>query len=300
MRAGIGFAFVLIGCTSPADTEKHLPGATFTPHLDSRPADAACTDSIAFNGDATPDLVYTYSYDSNGWLSQATGVFTAGGPNDVITYSFNAFGEITHLLETNGVDFSLDTNTVDTARYEITSDYDASGALLDSTFDIASPGYTDTFVYAYSDFNAADEPTTEVVTETGQPSYTYELAYDELGRLTQATGAGETTAWTYDDTGLVVTVDTNNGEWIGTYVYDDEYRELNATTGGSDATTIATQEIYDWNGDELNTWTYLSGSTAAPTTLTTAEVDTMGYDCTSSRAPARQPGRAMRPHPARR
>ena len=271
---GLGFAFILVGCTSAAPDHR-LPGATFTPHLDSAPASVACGDDIALYGDPSPDLRYTFAYDGSGLVSHAEGVYTAGGADDTIDYTWGA-GGLTHLLETRGWG---------DARYEITAAYDGANDLVDYAWDAAAGSEHDHWDYALSGFVGTNQPAREVITEQGQPSFGYTLAYDATGRLVSATpDSGPATTWTYDDEARTITADTGNGAFDDVISYDDQDRELSDVWGGSDPSAIAGEEDYAWQGDRLDTMTYRSGSQEAPQTLTTVEVDTMRYGCSMARA----------------
>jgi YD repeat-containing protein len=273
--AALGFALLPSACTS-SDAPAILPGATVTPHLKSLATAVACGDDVAFYGDASPDIRYTYTYNSAGFVTQATGVYAAGGPNDSIDYTWDAAENFTHYLETNGPDQS---------RVEIAAAYDASNDLTDYTWSETATDYADSWDYAFSGFVGANEPSREVITEQGASGFGYQLDYDSFGRLTSAVpDSGDPTTYTYDDDNLTITVDTDNGAFTGVIVYDADGGELSETWGGSDPSAIASQDVYNWSGDELLSATYSSGSTDAPDQLVTVETDTVRYDCSSARA----------------
>jgi YD repeat-containing protein len=277
MRHGIGLVVCLgaclVACTSPS--EKKLPSASITPHLDVAATDAACGDDIMLYGAATPDLSYTYDYDSAGRMFHATGVYAAGGANDDVTYTYDNLDRMTGMVETRGWG--------DT-RYEIAADYDTLGELVDYTWSASSPTYNDSWRYAYSAFNQWGEPTREVITQQGQPDYGYSLAFDPDGRIISATeDNGPTTSYGYDDTGLVLTIDTNAGAWHGEVAYDDQFRELSETWGGSDPSAIATEQTYNWDSGRLLGATYRQSANNDPAGLTLVETDTLRYGCSSAR-----------------
>jgi len=166
-RLPLGLALFIFGCTSPA--EHKLPSASITPKLEARPANAACGDDITLYGDPSPDLRYTYDYDADGNVTHATGVYTGGGANDDVTYTFDNLDRMTHMLETRAWG--------DT-RYEITADYDSLGELVDYITDDSGATFHDNWTYTYSQFNAQGEPAREVITEAGQQPYGYNLTYD--------------------------------------------------------------------------------------------------------------------------
>lgn len=280
MRAGIGFVMFVVGCAPSADHQ--LPSATFTPHLASATTAVACGDDIALYGNTAPDLRYRFTYDNAGRLAHADGAYTAGGNDDSIDYTW-AGDNLTHLLETRGFGDS---------RVEITADYDASNSLIDYTWDLTEPSYHDSWSYVFSSFVGVDQPTREVITEQGQPDFGYQLAYDASHRLVTATpDSGPSTTWTYDDAARTIAIDTGSGAFHGVVAFDAQDRELSETWGGSDPSMVDSDLAYAWNGDQLDSSTYRSGTTAAPHQLATVEVDTIRYDCAMARASS---GRGIR------
>jgi len=282
MRLRLGLALFIFGgsfgCTSPA--EHKLPSASITPKLDSRPANAACGDDITLNGDTAPDLRYAYDFDGDGNLTHATGVYTAGGANDSIDYTYDNLDRMTHMLESRGWG--------DT-RFEITADYDTLGELVDYIYDESGTNFHDNWTYGYSQFNAQGEPAREVITQPGQPDIGYTLNYDPDGRLSGwSQDNGPSTTYTYDDAAGTITMDTNNGQWTGVIAYDSDFRELSETYGGSDPSAIATDYAYNWDSDRLLSATYRQSPNNDPAQLTTVEVDTLQYNCAAARQLARQ------------
>ncbi len=273
MRMRLGLVLFIFGCASP--TEKKLPSAQVTPrNLDARPANAACGDAISINGATTPDLRYAYDYDGDGNLVHATGVDTAGGANDDITYTYDNLDRMTHMLETHGWG--------DT-RYEIIANYDSLGQLNTYVTNEASGTWSDSWTYAYSQFNAQGEPAREEITQQGQPAFGYTLQYDGDGRLTGWTDdSGDASTYTYDDAAGTITIDTNHGAWTGTITYDADLRELSETYGGSDPNAIATDYEYSWSGDRLLGMTYKQSPNNDPAQMTTVESDQLDYSCANA------------------
>jgi YD repeat-containing protein len=273
--AALGFVLLPSACTS-SDAPPVLPGVTVTPHVKSLATAVACGDDVAFYADATPDIRYTYTYDSAGLVTSSTGVYTAGGPNDSIVYTWDAAENFTHYLETNGPDQST---------VEIAAAYDASSDLTDYTWSETATDYADSWDAAFSGFIGLNEPSRELTTEQGAASIGYQLDYDSFGRLTEAApDTGDSTTYTYDDDNLTIIGDTGNGAFTDVMVYDADGVELSETWGGSDPSAIASQDVYNWSGDELLSATYSSGSTDATDQLVTYETDTVRYDCSSARA----------------
>lgn len=274
MRMRLGLVLFIFGCASP--TEKRLPSASVTPrNANARPANAACGDAITLNGDTAPDLRYAYDYDGDGNLVHATGVYTAGGANDDVTYTYDNLDRMTHMLETRGWG--------DT-RYEITANYDSLGQLVTYQTNEASGTWSDAWTYAYSQFNAQGEPAREDITEQGGQPFGYTLAYDADGRLTGWTDdSGDTTTYSYDDVTGVITMDTNHGQWTGSITYDADLREVSETYGGTDPNAIATDYEYNWASDRLLDATFKQSPNNDPSQMTIIEADQLDYSCAASR-----------------
>ncbi len=283
MRGGFGLVLFTIGCTSSSPADHKLPSARLAPHLDSSTAAIACGEDVAWNGDATPDERFAFTYDANGFLTHADGAYTAGGANESIDYSYDADGNFTHMLDANGAGGS---------QSEIAADYDATDGLVDYSWSYAAPGYTDAWTYAMSSFLGPWQPQRELVTEQGQPGVGYTLAYDGDGRLVTATPDGGTpTTYAYDDQALTLTIDTGAGAFHGVIAYDTDFRELSEVWGGTDPDAIASSTVFDWSGDQLNAITYSSG-----TPLQVVEVDTLRYTCAAAHRAGTTRLLTARPH----
>ncbi len=226
----------------------------------------ACGDAVEFNGDATPDELYSYSYDELGRLVGEIGSYPYSDADETIALQYDNLDHEMH---------SLDTYPNGGGTVEITMGYDTLGDLVDYTYAVAAPDDNDTQHYAMSAFGVTGQPAVEVVSDTNAPDAHYVLAYDASWRIVSAVRDGtSTTAYTYDDDGRTVTIDTDSGAFTGTIVYDDDNDELFEAWGGSDPTAVASQTTYDYDGDQLLGMTYESG-----TPLATVEVDTLRY-CT--------------------
>ena len=101
MRTKLGLVLLVAGCTS-SPTDHKLPSASLTPRADTAATSIACGDAIAFDGDATTDLTYGFSYNSAGEMIHADGVYAAGGPDDEVAYTWDASGDFTGMNENNG------------------------------------------------------------------------------------------------------------------------------------------------------------------------------------------------------
>jgi YD repeat-containing protein len=273
MRAVL-FLAALAACSSQASPK--LPGGSITPHLDGNPANAACGDDVAYDGDSTPDIRYRYAYDSLGRLSHETGTYAAGS-DDSIDYTWDHLDHMTHMVQTRG--------WYDTA-YEIVADYDVLGDLVDYSWHQSALDYDEQMAYAYSDFDGSGNPARELVSQTGQPDTGYSLDYDALGRVAHVVqDGGSTTTYTYDDAATrTLTIDTGDGAFHGVIVYDDQNREQSEAWGGTDPTAIASTTQYDWNDGQLLGATFQQGSDNSPASLATIEVDTLVYGCANTRS----------------
>jgi YD repeat-containing protein len=261
-------------CSSPSSPR--LPGGSITPHLEGNPANSACGDDVAYDGDTTPDVRYRYAFDGLGRVSHETGTDATGTP-DSIDYTWDHLDHMTHMVQTRA---AYET------RYEIVEDFDALGDLVDYSWHASDPlaSYDEMQEYAYAQFDGNGNPAHEVATLTGQPAIGVELVYDALGRIARSVqDNGSTTTYTYDDAATrTVTIDTDGGASHGVIVYDDQSREQSEAWDGTGAGVIASATQYDWNGGQLLGATFQQGSTDAPHTLVTYQVDTLVYDCTRS------------------
>jgi YD repeat-containing protein len=276
MRIVLGCSLLAVAACGTTSADDHkVPGASLTPKPDTGTVSQPCGDSIAWNGDASPDAIYTYAYNAAGELTGATGVFTAGGPDDVIAYGYDAAGDFTSMTESDGSGGWTS---------DITAAYDPTDGLTDYDTSWAGGGSSDGWDYAMSAFVAPWQPGREVLTETGGQPFGYTLAYDSSGRLTLATpDSGAPTTYTYDDAAGTLALDTGSGAFTGLISYDDNGNELSEVWGGTDPSVIDSSTVYVWNDGALVSATYSSGTQAAPTTLAVEEVDTMLYNCPAAK-----------------
>src|SRR5262249_16711211 len=115
----------------------------------------------------------------------------------------------------------------------------------------------------------------------------YNLVYDASDRLVQAVpDSGPATTWTYDEVARTITASYDNGAYVDVMAYNADYLPLTESWTGSAAGVIDAAETYAWNGTQLDTTTYRSGSEAAPHQLDVIQVDTMRYSCAAARAAA--------------
>ena len=275
MRIHYSLFVLAIGCSGSGQTAHKLPGVAFTPHLTAQDSAVACGDNITLGSDSSPDALYTYSFDGTGLVTHAVGVFPGGGPDDAIDYTYDGSDNLTSMVEAHGFGDS---------QADISATYDPTNGLTDYTWAYTQGTYNDSWTYVLSSFVAPWEPAHETITEAGQPDYDYDLTWDADGRLTGYTdGAGNATTYTYDDAAGTITMTTNNGAFTGLLTYDDGDRLLSEVYGGSDPNAWASSYAYAWNGDQLLTETYSSGTQDAPKTLTLVETDAIQYNCPAAR-----------------
>ncbi len=280
-KTGLGLAVVLSACTA-SPTETLLPSATFTPHLESQASSVACGEDVAFNGSPTADLAYGFSYDAAGRITHAGGTWS-DGTVDSIDYGWNG-DNFAHMLSVSGYG----------SQSEIAANYDVSNNLVDYTWSYTDPSYQESWSYAFSNFLAPNQPTREEITGIDQATFGYELVYDGSNRLIEAVpDSGASTTWAYDDAARTITIDTASGAFTGVITYDDGSREVSATWGGSDPAAIDSEEGYLWNGDQLLSETYRSGSAEAPHSLDYSQVGTVRYTCAAARQHAGSTTRGM-------
>jgi YD repeat-containing protein len=279
MKRALLFAAFVAACNTPASPK--LPGGSITPHLDGNPANAACGDDIAYDGDTGIDVSYRYAYDALGRLSHATGTYAVGSA-DSIDYTWDHLDHMTHLFETR--------QWWGTSQ-EIIEDYDALGDLVDYSWHETAYKYDYEQTYAYSSFDINGNPARELehVDDSSQPPIPdvgYSLDYDSLGRvLLVVADTGSTTTYTYDDSATrTVTIDTDDGANHGVIVYDDQSREQSEAWDGTGSGVWASATQYDWSDSQLLGATFESGTDDAPHVLTTTEVDTLVYDCADVRS----------------
>lgn len=270
--ASLTFAMSLVaGCGGSGGSQK-LPGLSFTPQLSARQAGIACGDDVDWSGDGSLDARYTYAFDDAGQLSHATGVFTAGGPDDNLDYSYDGAGNFTHLLESTGAGGST---------YEVSATYDGGNLATYATAYDGPDGHQG-YTYALSDYTNA-QPGTEVISVDGGGTETWTLSYDADGRLVSASSdQGDRETWTYDDAAGTITVEEDGGAFTGVIAYDADFREMSEVWGGSSPAAVASVTTFTWEGEELVSESFQSGTEEAPTVLQMWEVDTLRYDCESA------------------
>lgn len=244
---------LLAACSAPA--EPKLPGVALAPSLQARKTTNACATEISWDG-AHVGVTFRYHYDDLGRLAAATGRYV-GGQTDRIDYEWDNLDHLVH---------SLHVRPADNLRDEVTAQYSTLGDLLEYTMD----GRT----YVYSQFTDAGRPTRQMISGYGETE-TYVIEYDAMNRVARISpeAGGDATIYTYDDDGRTITI--TSGVHRGVITYDAGDHQLSETWTGD----IATEELYTWTGDRLNTITFRSGSELAPSVLETREVHTYRYSC---------------------
>ena len=167
----------------------------------------------------------------------------------------------------------LDTYPDNGGNVVLSVDYDTLGDLVDYTYAVSAPGNVSTQHYAMSAFSPSGQPTVEVISQTGLPDAHYVLAYDQLSRIvTAVSDEGSVTTYRYDDDGRTVSVDTDDGAFTGTIVYDADNYELMESWGGANPAAVASQTTYAYDGDRLLGMQYERG-----TPLVLVENDSLRY-----------------------
>jgi YD repeat-containing protein len=259
-------AFLAVAACSPAPVQR-LPGGSLTPKAQTRMAASACGYDVALDTGTPPVVRFRYARDVFGRVAHATGSYTTG-PDESIDYAYDHLDHMTHML---------DTRTFGSVHVEITERYDTLGDLLE----YAQLGGDGAANYTYSMFSDTGQPTREVIS-AGRDQLGYQITYDAADRVVLVTADdGTITRYTYDDDGRTMTMDTGNGAFHGVVIYDDRDHELSESWDGTDPGALASENLYDWDGDRLLSITYRSGSQAAPHQLATVQVDTLRYDCTT-------------------
>lgn len=287
MQTKLLCALLLAACAPESDNP--LPSATNTPHLSSLVTTAPCGEDLAFYGATAPDLRYAFDYDNGGRIQSATGTWLESGVVETNDYDW-AGDNLTHILSTSGWDGTT---------AEVTASYDATNNLVDYTYVYTSPDYAESWTYAFSSFIAPGRPARETISSGGE-SYGYDLLYDAHDRLVAAVpDDGAATTWTYDDVARTITMDYDNGAYVGVTTYDAQNRQLGEAYTGSHPDVIDSDETWVWNGDNLHTVTSRSGTEEAPHTLEVVSTATMRYACSSARRAGNPLSRIARVHPMR-
>ena len=255
----------LAACDQPP--VRKLPGADLAPHLRSRTPPAACGIDVTYDEGV---VRYRHDFDERGRVAVATGRVGADIVESV-AYEWDHLGHLVHLRQTS---------TYGGAGIVIVAQYDTLGDLLEYTWTHSAPGYQRAQRYAYSDFSDGGLPAREEITLDGE-TRTFRLAYDANGRIVATTpeGEGPTTIYTYDDAARTITIDSDGGAVRGVFAFDAEDRQLSETWDGTAPGTVASADLFEWDGDRLLTITHRSGTPAQPRELRTVAVDTYRYDC---------------------
>lgn len=275
------FSVLLVGCSA---SEPKLPSATFTPHLESRQASVACGADVAYNGNATWDLRYAYTYDSGGRLVAGSGTWAAPNSNVVDTFAYTYAGDnFTGYVYTSGWDGSQEAIDVD---------YDAADNMTNYTWSYNDGTNTDAWSYAYSQFVGPNQPMHEDITHGSDPAHFYNFVYDADHRLVQAVpDSGDTWSWTYDDAARTITADLGNGAIHGVSTYTADFYPLSETWGGTNPDVVPSSTSYTWDTDRLISTAYTYGSDSS--------ITTERYDCTAARLGKGVMTRVVTPHAGR-
>ncbi len=240
-----------------------LPGASLAPQLRNTLPVAACGTDIAFSETGAVDARYRYLYDAFGRLSFARGSFVGTPYEDTIEYRWDNLDQVAAIIERSSWDGSV---------AEVQALYSTLGDLVEYTARRAGQLERHT----YDDVDPSGHPGVEKIDlgegKISQASAVYALHYDAVGRLVLATSDdGPTTVYTYDDDARTITIDTDDGAFVGVIEYDGDDHQLAEHWSGSDPMAEETERIFTWTGDRLDRTTYRAGDDV--------QIETYLYDC---------------------
>ena len=246
---------LLAACEAPA--AHPVPGIWRASQLRSTLPAAACGTDISFGGPIA--LRYRYLYDAFGRLAFARGTYTDSPYEDTIAYRWDNLDQLTGVVQRSTWDGSV---------VEIEALYSSLGDLVEYTW--RGPR-VERHRYEY---DVRGLPDREII-EVGKLAAAFELHYDATNRIVLATGDASTTVYTYDDDARTITIDTDDGAFVGVIEYDGEDHQLAERWSGSDPMAAHTEQLYTWSGDRLDRMTSRSGDDV--------QIETYLYACDSGR-----------------
>jgi YD repeat-containing protein len=178
--------------------------------------------------------VTQFGYDANDNLTSVT------DPRSLVTsYTYNGFGE---LKTQNSPDTGLTTNTYDSGGNLDTST-DSRGAVTDYDYDIANRVTSASFTLG----GVTDQTIT----------YGYDADTNQKGRLTSASDANHTLAWTYDTHGRI----TGKGQTVGGTTLAMGYGYNAAGQLGNTQLPSGANVVFGYNANGQVTSLTLNGAT---------------------------------------
>jgi RHS repeat-associated protein len=255
-------------------------------------AGSTAVNTIAYAYDAVGNTLsagdnhshYAYTYDALDRRTSEDNAGTPGLPHVVFTYTYDALGNRTSVADNQGV--------------SVASTYDARNLLASQTWHPSAGGNSVTVSYQYDaagqrtgidrtmpppvgpavdvstafSYDAAGQ-LTEIrhgVSGDSNPLADYLYVHDLAGQLVSETLHGQTTTYTYDQTGQL-TAAHHTGQADEAYSYDSNG---NRTSGGS--VVGANNQILS---DDTYTYTYdADGNLVRRTVIATGEYTTYEYD----------------------
>jgi RHS repeat-associated protein len=203
--------------------------------------------------DLTPTVVLTYTYDAVGDVTQTS--CTIGGTADyVIEYTYNALGLVTSMRQ-HGV-----TGGDAVAEKRIDFTYDALGQYATivyySDIDGGTANLVMTATYTYNDVG---ELTSLVYTDASSATLrSFAWTYNAIGEITSENSdisSEDVTAYTYDATGQLLSVDyADQSSDDESYTYDENGNRITSdtdtyTTGDDNQTTSDGTYSYVYDGE---------------------------------------------------
>jgi RHS repeat-associated protein len=175
-----------------------------------------------------------FGYDANDNLTSVT------DPRSLVTsYSYNGFGD---LKTQTSPDTGLTTNTYDSSGNLDTST-DSRGAVTDYDYDVANRVTSASFTLS----GVTDQTIT----------YGYDVGTNQKGRLTSATDANHTLAWTYDARGRI----TGKGQTVGGTTLAMGYGYNSAGQLGNMQLPSGANVVFGYNANGQVTSLTLNGAT---------------------------------------
>lgn len=238
-----------------------------------------------------PDSAYDFTYDELGRMETVDNVGTPGVPNVVLTYNYDAEGNIISVSDTidgeAGATTAYNYDELDrvdritqfgdnVAEKRVDFDFDAIGQYesitrysdLSGTELVAQSSYTYDDAYRLTDLIHSNN-TTEIAN--------YDLTYDAANRITQIIDADGTNDYSYDKRDQLTTADhsdENNAD--ETYSYDKNGNRTDSSLHGDGYVTdannrLASDGTYNYEYDN-------QGNLISQTEIATGNVQEMEWD----------------------
>ena len=230
-----------------------VPGISRAPELRSTLPATVCGTDVSFGGPIA--LRYRYLHDAFGRLAFARGTYTDSPYEDTIEYRWDNLDQIAGVTQRSTWNGSV---------VELEALYSSLGDLVEYSW---RGDRVERHRYEHDERGL---PNREII-EVGKLAAAFELHYDAANRIVLATGDDSTTIYTYDDDARTITIDTDDGAFVGVIEYDGEDHQLAERWSGRAPTAEHTEQVFTWTGDRLDRMTYRSGDDV--------QIETYLYDC---------------------